>query len=123
VTGDDIDERLDALFPGADLLSISTVHEPLPDEGQEAVPEPVADFYTIAGDDATQGMSEELPEDIADVEFDALMNSRSRQKIRYQVHRGRIRIKSKKGALLQEMTIPMRATRFFLRSSCMKSVP
>jgi len=73
VTGDDIDERLDALFPGADLLSISTVHEPLPDEGQEAVPEPVADFYTIAGDDATQGMSEELPEDIADVEFDALM--------------------------------------------------
>lgn len=73
VTGDDIDERLDALFPGADLLSISTVQKPLPDDGQEEDPEPVADFYTITGGDATLGMSEEMPEDVAEVEFDALM--------------------------------------------------
>ncbi|MBN1578969.1 MAG: tetratricopeptide repeat protein [Chitinispirillaceae bacterium] len=71
ISGKDVKERLDDLFPAPDLMNLSSDSALLPEDDQNEVMEQVSEFYTISGEDALQGMSGELPESIAEVEFDA----------------------------------------------------
>ncbi|MBN1308692.1 MAG: tetratricopeptide repeat protein [Chitinispirillaceae bacterium] len=71
ISGMDVKERLDDLFPAPNLMNLSQESALLPDDDQNEVMEQVSEFYTIAGEDASQGIPAELPEHIAEVEFNA----------------------------------------------------
>lgn len=71
ISGDDVEQRLSAMFQSDDLMSLSSDGLQPPEDEQEEVMDRVADFYTISGENAEQGTQGELPDTLSDVEFDA----------------------------------------------------
>lgn len=69
ISSSDIEERLDAFFPSADLMSLSSSAASLPEDEFESVEQSVSEFYTISGEDAVSTSEEAIPEALDDVEF------------------------------------------------------
>ena len=71
VSGSDVEQRLETMFQGDDLMSLSTETLLPPEDDRNEVLDQVSDFYTISGDNAAVEASGALPEVIDEVEFDA----------------------------------------------------
>ena len=69
ISGNDVEERLSAMFQGDDLMSLSSEELLPPEDDQEEVMDRVADFYTISGEDAERDTAASVPDSISDVEF------------------------------------------------------